>query len=310
MRLYTAVLLLFVVGCSDNIVISDYSAPPPAVTPPSTQWRPPPRDLGVKYDTTWAEGPQGFVGIGIEHRDLLRPHNYTMVTDTLFHPIRAGWKSERFELVRGDCYTTDCDRQPPFERVEYAEVTGDSIGNPISGEGTEFWYGWSFFVPSHVNGISNNFFWNFIGQFQQSPSAQPAWVFFKSSGDGLRPLCLMRFIVTTQYWQCDGPGRYPIVPNDDFMNRWHDIIINARWTASEDGFLKLWLNGDLIVDYVGVTTSSGNTSVYFKYGLYRMRPPIGVFNDTEVRNVVYFDEVRKGLSRDEVDIRRLLSQTP
>jgi len=40
-------------------------------------------------------------------------------------------------------------------------------------------------------------------------------------------------------------------------NVWYDFVYNANWSANSDGYMKVWLNGNLILSYNGPTLYSG-----------------------------------------------------
>jgi len=50
----------------------------------------------------------------------------------------------------------------------------------------------------------------------------------------------------------------------------------------------------LAVDYRGYTRTPGNDDIYFKYGIYR--------HASNVSTVIYYDEIRRGKNREDVEI--------
>lgn len=79
----------------------------------------------------------------------------------------------------------------------------------------------------------------------------------------------------------------------EFRGRWLDFRVQARFTPNANGRVKVWLDGNQLVDYTGVTADQENAATgyaspsvfYFKMGLYRnmMAEPM----------TVYIDEYRK-----------------
>ena len=79
----------------------------------------------------------------------------------------------------------------------------------------------------------------------------------------------------------------------EFRGKWHDFRVQARFVPDPSGHIKIWLDGNEIVDHHGITAypatpESGYPSkgyIYFKMGLYRnlMQQPV----------TVYIDEYRK-----------------
>lgn len=79
----------------------------------------------------------------------------------------------------------------------------------------------------------------------------------------------------------------------DLRGRWLDLRFQLRFTSRPTGFVRAWLDGRQVVDYVGDTANpetprsgySDPSKFYFKMGLYRdvMAGPM----------VIYLDEYRK-----------------
>lgn len=276
--------LLFLIGCGDGVtspVISYDFVPSAPAEPPAEPFRHP----TWTRDTTWNEDSTGigFINTLTDWgTDYSKPWSHTIVTDTL-DAVRKGWKSQRFEVRTGDCYGWDCTRSPVYERNEWAETS-------LTEEGDEFWYGWSFYVPSNMTGAS----WVFMGQFQQHPSGRPMWMFLKRAG---QPFCAIRDFELYNHWNCNGVnGTYPLIDDGHFLGQWHDVVVHAKWTTQNTGFTRIWVNDVLVVDYTGYTKTSEN-HVYMKYGIYR--------HSSSGTSVVYYDEIRRGKTRNEVDIRLL-----
>ncbi len=66
-------------------------------------------------------------------------------------------------------------------------------------------------------------------------------------------------------------------------DRWHDLKYVIRFTPEKSGSVRVWMNGELVVDYKGRTASpDADTRVYHKMGLYRDRWPDPM--------TIYFDD--------------------
>jgi hypothetical protein len=232
-------------------------------------------------DASWAEkGPVGFffnldTGWGLATEDT-----------TAF---RYGWKSQKFVVNPGDCVSTDCSRTPVYERKEYGEHD-----EGLAKEGDEYWYGWSFYVPYESSNP-----WVYFGQFIQPPSDpngihEMIWGFLKRNG---YPFC-MKFNTSTHNpstHDCGGGGII-LLSDAEFEGRWHDIVIHSLWSETQ-GFTEVWVNDVWKGKYVGRNINPGRKGVIMKYGIYRT----ATFEPT----IAYFDEMRKGKTRKEVDIRLL-----
>lgn len=56
------------------------------------------------------------------------------------------------------------------------------------------------------------------------------------------------------------------------VGKWIDWIFLVRWSYGADGMVKIWKNGELIVDYDGPNAYNDVRGVYLKLGLYHPRP--------------------------------------
>lgn len=205
------------------------------------------------------------------------------------HPVRYGRHSERFEVRPGDCGASDrggwddCERDR--ERTELLE-TGESD------EGSEYWYRWSIYVPKgHVNIWPAKLHY---GQFFQAPcKRRPAFMFAEVDGG---------------YWfrvhkHVAGYKELTrLLEAEEFIGKWNDIVVHARWTQKEDGFLKVFVNGELKTEHVGNTLTSnggqfGNdcTAMKLKYGVYRSFVSRSDKSAT-VTTIAYFDGIMKSES--------------
>ena len=151
------------------------------------------------------------------------------------------------------------------------------------------WYGWSIYVPSNYTGDGSD---DIVSQFHDWFATQPAW-----AQDGVAPTCF------TMKGGAIGFGlKYqsaPLTPAHAYFNlgsytlgAWHDIVVNVKWTHLNTGFIKIWINGVLKLDYTGPTFLDygvGN-GPYFKMGDYK-----GIYNwpGTSPR-IFYMDEFRMG----------------
>lgn len=59
------------------------------------------------------------------------------------------------------------------------------------------------------------------------------------------------------------------------VGQWHDVQMEIKWSSSNNGYIKLWLNGvrqkfkNGSDTYHGRTLTPGSTAVYYKEGMYR-----------------------------------------
>ena len=204
---------------------------------------------------------------------------------------RFGPNFIRFELRKGDCGSGDCRRTPKYERTEFAQLETNQ-----SKPGQQIWWGWSFYVPPGYKDGGKDLrsaYGTSFAQFQQCCRYEPAFMFIKHV-DGPFRVSSFRTVPTA-------PQRgFDLISDKDFRGRWHDFIVQAKWSLKKDGFFKVWVNGKLKADYRGPTMTKGNKTIYHKFGLYR-----SAHSANPSRQWAYFDEIRRGKTRACVDIRRL-----
>ena len=116
----------------------------------------------------------------------------------------------------------------------------------------EYWFSWSLYFPEeHQNlwPLSNN-----NGQFHQK-KGPPVFMFKELRGG----YYVVRTIGDVDY------DERRLIHNDDIKNKWHDILINVKWSKKDDGFFKVWVNEKLKYDYKGPTKTL--SYVYEKIGV-------------------------------------------
>ena len=231
------------------------------------------------------------------HRSLeigAKPWGHSTVSSPNY-PDRFGDTSERFEVRPGDCSRghdgwDDCSTNR--ERSELAQTGGQN-------DGSEYWYGWSIFFPDEFENMYPTQVT--LGQFHQI-GGKPVFMF----KNGEPPSYYSYHVEPGGYWLQDrtypaSPRSYNLIDEKDLRGVWHDILVHARWSRKDDGFFRVWVNGTQRVDRDGKTMTK--SKVYFKYGIYRrgLRPKT-------VTQVVYYDEILRGKSRELVDIRLIERQ--
>lgn len=158
-------------------------------------------------------------------------------------------KVEKFQVKFGDCSVSktwnDCETDR--ERSELSEK------GRTNREKVAVWYGWSFYLPEPYPLIFPAKV--ALGQFHQDQGS-PLWMFQQlDSGLVLEATFLPE------------PKQFPLITWEMLKGRWQKIEMEVYWTPAPNGFLRVWVNDELKVDYQGPTKEKSN--IYFKYGLYR-----------------------------------------
>jgi hypothetical protein len=145
----------------------------------------------------------------------------------------------------------------PVERVEL-QMTGAVGAIP-----SERIYDWSLYVPSSV-ALSNNDWYHTLAQFHGNNQAG------YTGGVGVTPQGkdpkgegverLMLRILGGKVTDPSGNRSYeyekdiPLVPFK--RNTWHHVRYHVRWSKVKDGFAKLWIDGQQLVDISAIPTAS------------------------------------------------------
>ena len=218
-----------------------------------------------------------------------KKHGMQVVKKKDGHPVRAGEKSIRFEVRPGDCgYNedwNDCDKDR-----ERHELSGKRISSG------EWWYAWSIFLPKDFTNVSPTKV--ALGQFHQE-KGHVVWMFQNQN-----------FSIPGGYWVDNQVPGYTktldkVLTNEEMIGKWNDILVNVKWSKKEDGFFKVWVNNKLGYEYMGPTKTKAK--VYFKFGIYRSYLSKWIYSSRNKKKekgvpaqVVYFDEVRVGKTKEKV----------
>jgi len=83
-------------------------------------------------------------------------------------------------------------------------------------------------------------------------------------------------------------------PLGSSIGKWTDWVINIKWEYDSSGFVKVWRDGDLIVDRTGPNCSNDQVGPYMEMGVYKSSwkyPPETYPSNTDWR-LFYHDELR------------------
>lgn len=213
----------------------------------------------------------------------VKQYGYTLIEDPTGNAPAK--QVERFEVRSGDCHFnrgwSDCERNR--ERSELWEQ------GERSPRGTTAWYGWSFYVPYDWPNIHPTK--TVLGQFHQY-RAHPIWMFQNRDGG----------LVLDDQSTGRSTRSIPLIEAENFAGNWHRIEVNAQWEKDDNGFLKVWVNGDLKFAYRGRTMTAD--AVYFRYGVYRSfisRYKATNGKDTVPTQIAIFANVKKAPTREDLE---------
>lgn len=238
-------------------------------------------------------------------KDVIKyPHKFRFTYDNKFWKdyaiqivsdnVRLGNYSLRFELRPGDCghgpgsSYNDCTVAVPSERHE---LIPQNMDKDIGYTGTT-WHTISFYLEEFD---TSKYKHNSIFQFHGDGDGAPQ---FNWSLEDLglqmqrRTACnLKEFKKLWKQGKCgydtEGNKGEIVLPKEELFNKWHDVVMNVKWSLKENtGFLKMWINGNLVYHYTGSTAIKRANSA-FQFGVYR-----AITDRSDVNQVAFFDEIR------------------
>ncbi len=184
-----------------------------------------------------------------EFHALNAPHAINPVSVSDFSII--GKTSLRFESNDGECGQvpnhSDCDTDR--ERVEL--YYGDESWK------TEKWYRFYLYLPKDYNSVA------------PSKMSLIQW----SVPDPFHVLIMFQHMHAGLTFNRNGstfPDSYIVLKsNEDLLGNWTEIIFNTNWHPDpEKGFMKVWIDGKLKVDFKGRANAKKGEKISLRYGLY------------------------------------------
>ena len=223
----------------------------------------------------------------------LNGYNSKQVSKKDGYPVRFGEKSERFEVRPGDCSASasgswnDCANDR-----ERSEMT--SIDTTMFNNGDEYWYRWSIYFPEkHVNLYP---VWMTYGQFKQV-GCDPVFTFIEADWSGGKyGVGDFGSYMTSAYVEPPNGRRWMLL-DKDYKGKWIDIVVHAKWSYTNDGIFRVWMNGKLKRDHRGQTLFC-HDGIYFKYGIYRSSIMRAYHKSSTITTIVYYDGIRISRTKD------------
>ncbi|MEP5080080.1 MAG: heparin lyase I family protein [Tateyamaria sp.] len=278
--------------------------------------------LNLRPEPKLQAAPDGYVR-------LLSPasHNFQTGRASAGDPVRAGKTSERFELREGDCGGNDC--LEPRSRAEI-RVTDDATADRI---GQDTWYGYSFYNATVPSFRKDNSLRLVFGQWTLGGKHRPIFRFIQLGEDeGNFAACdpsvcvgpnTTHGDVVVQLADIANANGWGKAQNDGYVCRlfdmveqrgsWVDITLNTNFSAGNDGYLKIWVNGQQVCDYAGPLSSQTSlqaaTNPHHRRGIFssfNKRWRASTQDAAKPHLIVYYDEFRRGTSFAEVDVRHRL----
>jgi hypothetical protein len=193
--------------------------------------------------------------------------------------VRAGHGAARIVIHPGDTFEAGT-RSADSERDELLEAS-----RLVSKEDVGYEYSFSMFIPPDFPSVRTRLI---LAQWKQDCNGAAA-----CSDDA--PVVALRYVSgMLAITKTIGPQRDTLFRTDENLRgRWTDFRFRLRFSTSDHGSIRAWLDGRPVLDYSGVTAYQENAGTgyespgrfYFKMGLYRDLMPVPM--------TLYIDEYRK-----------------
>jgi len=256
--------------------------------------------------------------------------SYQVTTST--EVARIGETSQRFEIRHGDCGKHDCNNDR--RRIEVVESNGDLEAHP----GQQRWYGWSIYLAGDFRDLGDTN--TTLGQVKLNDWREPIWNFnareggrldfeYKPGGNhrgiecrGVAAISQMRgrwtdIVIFSDFSYEISPGqpsvsvwingrlvcsgRTPLITREmvDYAN---NTQITLRY-GIYNSYISRWLNANRTLPVNTEQFVDGHDGSGGNITSAAQRPFDIDWGVTLPTQVVYYDEVRIGDSREEVDVR-------
>lgn len=204
------------------------------------------------------------------------------------HPVRSGNKSYRFEVRYGDCGykpgESDCKKDRQRTELQVKKLQKGK---------KDYWYSTSIYLPEDYQSV-----------------APVRTTFAQLYEKGWKPIFMVtdrsgEWLEIGRMWSGEYVEMKKGIKINDMKGKWTDILINARFSREEDGYLKVWINDKLIMNAENIKNITPYTKagVELNFGIYQtfVTGWKREHGDKPYPNmVVYFDEVNLGTTKEKV----------
>ncbi len=172
-----------------------------------------------------------------------------------------------------------------------AELTYNNFNSSSQINTNVRWYAWSNYFPSATCQVdpAEEIFSQWHDK-SSSCSSSPPLAFEMKNG---RYRIVIRYAtsnycnggnITTQYFDL-GPIGY---------DQWNDWVVNYNPQYNSTGYVKIWLNGKVVLDYKGACHYNGSLFPYWKLGIYKWLWMGSGSSSKTTQRVYYVDDVKTG----------------
>ena len=217
-----------------------------------------------------------------------KKYSLTLANSKDGHPVRSGKKSYRFEVRLGDCGKDsghdDCKKDRQRTELQFKK---HQMGKK------DHWYSASIYLPEDYQSV-----------------APVRTTFAQLYEKGWKPILMVtdrsgEWLEVGRMWSGEYVEMKKAIRINDMRGKWTDILINARYSREENGFMKVWINNKLILNAENIKNITPYTKrgVGLDFGIYQtfVSGWKREHGDKPYPNmVVYFDEVNLGSTKEKV----------
>lgn len=226
----------------------------------------------ARQKKTWPVN-NSFANIKLDDSSLRK--NYAYVKDPT--GLSGAKKVHQFKLD-GICRQgNQSDYSDCFQNSVRTELYEDVWERKTHGLGQpdEAWYSWKMYVPADFDQQSNNGRL-ILGQFKSEWCPHVTFDLWSQKYDR-NPNSLNFTINKITSWEmddlkkgndCQPAYEQKIADLREMKGKWTTFELHTKWSETKEGFLNLYINGDLKVEYAGSTQLPGTKQNYFKFGMY------------------------------------------
>ena len=270
----------FVFSCGNNNSVSsqtNVSISTPAIIYPNyySGWS--------TFETMWPGGNSGV--------KKFNSHNFQYINNS--EHSRRGSHYQRFELRNGDCFGTDCERNR--QRIEFiTEPWMPPVGKQCIAFSIMLDESFETIEPANTH-LAQIHQYNGPGPSNSGLQGKPPLLMFKAYKG------YFQFSWNLIYGSIDDLKvegfRFKLISLDEMKGEWNDIsfcldMVNENMSLWVNGKRKFNINQPPIGSFLP-------ESIFFKYGIYQSS--VSKYSGSTPTQIVYYDEIRRGSSVEEVD---------
>jgi hypothetical protein len=240
---------------------------------------------------------------GLDEKPLCCQHS----AKTVSSPARTGQYAVRFILNSDDAGYIYSQWQDPVHRAMLAKYKTAKIGDIR-------WYGVSIYVDPSWRDTTRDPNGTIVFQWHRVPDP----------GEATKSPHLSIQITRDDVWKIVNlsdpnpittPGSSKMISwnvGNVEKGKWVDWVVHAKWSYKSDGILKVWKDGELLVNYAGPNLFNDQQPEFIMFGVYKARWNHELPSQRNTLTV-YFDGIKVGdanSSYNDVAPNGLQSSTP